>query len=92
MAIFTMWAKRPKKEIASRETSQKRIIAALMAGRHLSLYDNREFATAEMHTQFCYIRKKIADRKIVGWTMKSVWRTNENGIRYKEYWFERNNG
>ena len=93
MGLFTKRVKNnPNIETESRETSQKRIIAAMIAGRHLSMYDNEEFGTAEMHTQFCYIRKKIADRKITGWTMKDVWRTNENGIKYKEYWFERENG
>ena len=76
----------------SQESAQRKIIAALMSGHHLSVYNGKEFRCAEMHTEFCRIRKKIYDRKIAGYVMCSTWRTNENGIRYKEYWFERENG
>lgn len=67
------------------------IIGALKGGRHLSLFNSTEFGVSEMHTCFCVIRRKIADGKIVGYTMKDTWRTTNDGIRYKEYWFENDN-
>ena len=76
----------------SQESAQRKIIAALMSGRHLSVYNGKEFRCAEMHTEFCRIRKKMANGRIPGFYLCSTWRTNENGIRYKEYWFGRENG
>ena len=76
----------------NQESTQRKIIAALMDGRHLSVYNGREFRCAEMHTEFCRIRKKIVKGTITGFMLCSTWRTNENGVRYKEYWFQRTNG
>lgn len=75
-----------------RETQLHKIIAALIDGRTISLFDSAEFEVSEMHTCFCIIRQKIRDGKITGYVMKDCWRTNENGIRYKEYWFEDEHG
>ena len=77
------------RQAAKRKASIGNIIEALKGGRHLSLYNDREFEVSEMHTCFCIIRQKIRDGKISGYAMKDAWRTNENGIRYKEYWFEK---
>lgn len=76
------------KQANKRTAAICKIIGALIGGRHLSLYDDAEFEVSEMHTCFCNIRQKIRDGKITGYVMKDCWRTNENGIRYKEYWFE----
>lgn len=76
------------KQAKKRTAAIRKIIGALIGGRHLSLYDDAEFEVSEMHTCFCNIRQKIRDGKITGYVMKDCWRTNENGIRYKEYWFE----
>lgn len=81
-----------KKQREKRNSAIRRIIAALVAGRSLSLYDQSEFEVAEMHTCFCYIRKAVEAGKIPGYVMKDEWRTNENSIRYKVYWFEKVNG
>lgn len=77
-----------QKQAIKRAAAIRKIIGALEGGRHLSVYNDREFEVSEMHTCFCNIRQKIRDGKITGYVMKDVWRTNENGIRYKEYWFE----
>ena len=79
------------KQANKRQAAIRRIIGALKGGRHLSLFDDREFEVAEMHTCFCYIRKKIRAGLIPGYQMKDVWRTTPDGIRYKEYWFEDDN-
>lgn len=71
-----------------RDAAIKKIINALIGGRHLSLFDSAEFGVSEMHTCFCNIRQKIRDGKIAGYVMKDCWRINVNNIRYKEYWFE----
>ena len=76
------------KQANKRQAAIRKIIGALIGGRHLSLYDDAEFEVSEMHTCFCNVRQKIRDGKISGYVMKDCWRTNENGIRYKEYWFE----
>lgn len=91
MALFFKRANQ-RNEVETRESKRRKIIAALMAGRHLSVYNGKEFKCSEMHTEFCKIRRKIADRKITGFVMCDVWRTNKDGVRYKEYWFERENG
>lgn len=63
--------------------------AALMAGRRLSLYDSKEFELSEMHTVFAKIRASVYKGKFPGWVMCSKWCTTVDGIRYKQYWFER---
>lgn len=77
-----------KIQAAKRTAAIRRIIGALIGGRHLSMENDAEFEVSEMHTCFCVIRQKIRDGKITGYVMKDRWRTNANGIRYKEYWFE----
>ena len=76
------------KQSIKRVAAIRKIIGALMGGRAISLYDSAEFEVSEMHTCICNIRRMIDDGKIVGYAMKDEWRTNENGIRYKVYWFE----
>lgn len=90
MALFFKRAEK-RTELESRDTKRRKIIAALKAGRHLSVYNGKEFRHSEMHTEFCKIRRMVADGKITGYVMCDVWRTNKDGIRYKEYWFEREN-
>lgn len=87
MALFFKRANK-RTESETRESKRRKIIAALMAGRRLSVYNGKEFRCAEMHTEFCKIRRMIADGKIAGYVMVDVWRTNKDGIRYKEYWFD----
>lgn len=65
------------------------IIAALTQGRRLSLFNAEEFGTSQMHTQFAKIRRDVEDGRLPSWKMCSDWRENENGVRYKVYWFER---
>lgn len=80
------------KQANKRAAAIRKIIGALMGGRHLSLYDQLEFEVSEMHTCFCNIRKMIWDGKITGYVMVDEWRTTPDGIRYKEYWFEPTDG
>ncbi len=77
------------KQREKREAGIRKVIGALINGRILSLCHSREFEMSEMHTVFCNIRKQIENGQIKGYTMKDRWTTNENGIRYKEYWFEK---
>lgn len=77
-----------ERQLKKAQEGQRKIEAALRGGRRLSLYDQPEFQVSEMHTCFCYVRKKIAKGQIQGYNLCSAWRTNANGIRYKEYWFE----
>lgn len=77
-----------QKQTTKRTAAIRRIIGALIGGRHLSLFDSSEFEVSEMHTCFCVIRKKIRDGKIPGYVMKDEWIIAPSGIRFKEYWFE----
>lgn len=92
MGLFNLKKNTRVFEPATQDSKRQNIIAALKNGEHLSIYDGRRFECGEMHTEFCKINKKIRDGKITGFAMCSTWRTNENGVRYKEYWFERENG
>ena len=76
-------------KINKREAARRRIVQALKDGRILSIYDSKEFRCSQMHTEFCKIRRMIVDGKIEGYEMKDRWTVNRNGVRYKEYWFER---
>lgn len=82
MGLFT------KKNTASRQTGIRGVIEALMQGRTLSIYDSKEFKEGEMHTVFCKIRRKISRGLIQGYVLRDEWHTNENGVRYKCYWFD----
>lgn len=75
--------------INKREAVRRRIVQALKDGRVLSIYNSKEFRCSEMHTEFCKIRKMIDAGKIEGFVMKDRWLVNKNGVRYKQYWFER---
>lgn len=77
-----------KKQAEKRQTQISKIIAAMKAGRHISLFDSAEFQVSEMHTCICYIRKYVTKGMIPGVKMCDKWCTNENDVRYKEYWFE----
>lgn len=76
------------RQAAKRRDAIGRIVEALKGGRRLSLKNGREFEVSQMHTCFCIIQHKVLDGKIPGYKMVSRWVTDENGIRYKEYWFE----
>lgn len=76
-----------KTQTDKRDVAIRRVIEALKEGRHLSVYDSAEFKASEMHTIFCKIRQKLWTGAVKGYVLKSEWRTNENGIRFKEYWF-----
>ena len=78
-----------KNQRVKRDAAIRKIIGALLGGRTLSLYDSAEFGVSEMHTCFCKIRRMVNDGKITGVIMCDAWRTNENDIRYKIYWFEK---
>lgn len=54
------------KQANKREAAIRKIIGALIGGRHLSLYDDAEFEVSEMHTCFCNVRQKSGMGKLPG--------------------------
>jgi len=77
------------KNAENNDAAVRNVIRAMQAGRVLSLRNDREFKTSQMHTVFCKIRKKIANGQIPGVKMCDRWTATKSGIRYKEYWFEK---
>lgn len=77
------------KNAENTRVATRNVIRAMQNGRILSLRNDREFKTSQMHTIFCRVRKKIANGQIPGYVMRDRWTTTKSGIRYKEYWFEK---
>lgn len=71
-----------------RVTARQRILIALKAGRRVSLYNSAEFKCSEFHTEITYIRRLKNRGMYEGWELRDKWVVNQEGIRYKEYWFE----
>ena len=76
-------------QIIKRESRIRQVVDAMMQGRRLTIYDSEEFELAEMHTAFSKIRASVVKGSYPGWKMCSKWCTTADGIRYKQYWFER---
>lgn len=80
------WDAREQEDFANLANQKKRIWAALLAGRVLSLENAGEFGTSQMHTHFCYIRQEIA-AKHLPYTLCDEWHhPGEGRSRYKKYW------
>lgn len=65
--------------------ASKAIFNALMAGRHLSQMDCREFQVEDMRTPISHMQKRFPDTH----DLKTKWiKTPVRGARIKEYWLE----
>lgn len=71
-----------------KETSRRKIIAALIEGRHLTLLNSREFKVAEFHTEICKIRRMITDGKLK-YTLCQKRVEFKKGRYCMEYWFKK---
>lgn len=81
----------PAAQIAAQAKTRTEIFRALMRGRHLSLYNSKEFRASQFHTDIVKIRQHI-DRHALPWVMVSKWvRDDSTGRRCKEYWLEQLN-
>ena len=84
--VHQPWDARENQDFSNLDNQKKRIWAALLAGRVLSLENAQEFGTSQMHTHFCYIRKEIA-AKHLPYTLCDEWyHPGEGRSRFKKYW------
>lgn len=72
-------------QFETRASRDEKLWQALLKGRHISLNDQREFKLAELHTSFCYIRKRIAQHNLP-FVLCDRWITSNRNTRCKEYW------
>lgn len=84
--VHQPWDAREQEDFANLDNQKKRIWAALLAGRILSLENAAEFGTSQMHTHFCNIRQEIA-AKHLPYTLCDEWHhPGEGRSRFKKYW------
>ena len=84
--VHQPWDAREQEDFANLANQKKRIWAALLEGRVLSLENAGEFGTSQMHTHFCYIRQEIA-AKHLPYTLCDEWyNPGEGRSRFKKYW------
>ena len=84
--VHQPWDAREQEDFANLDNQKKRIWAALLAGRVLSLENAAEFGTSQMHTHFCDIRQEIA-AKHLPYTLCDEWyHPGEGRSRFKKYW------
>ena len=66
--------------------AKKAVLEALMAGRHLSQMDCKEFMIEDMRTPISHLRDKFPPSH----ELKTTWvKSPVRGARIKEYWLER---
>jgi hypothetical protein len=84
--VHQPWDAREQEDFANLANQKKRIWAALLAGRVLSLQNAGEFGTSQMHTHFCDIRQEIA-AKHLPYTLCDEWyRPGKGRSPFKKYW------
>lgn len=84
---ISLLMKEQNKAIVDRDSVNKRIVAALIAGRRLSYKNQNEFMTSEFHTAIVYVRRILErDGRYV---LKSEWVLGD-GHPYKIYWADEN--
>ena len=77
-------------DIAGQYDTTRRIVAALLAGRTLSLKNSAEFKTSQFHTHICKARRMLA-RQYPGLTLCSRFTTEAEtaaGRPFKIYWID----
>lgn len=73
-------------DIAARYNAKKAVFEAMCRGRRVSLENEDEFRTREMHTTICYIRKDIK-RKNLPWILcDQEIRPDPSRRGYKQWW------
>lgn len=83
---------RDVRDFAKITNSRDAVWEALLQGRELSLHDAEEFQTSQMHTQFTFIRKRIAKRGLP-YILCDEWvPPGEGKCRYKKYWIQQKSG
>lgn len=84
--VHQPWDAREQEDFANLANQKKRIWAALLEGRVLSLENAGEFGTSQMHTHFCDIRHEIAAKRLP-YTLCDEWyRPGKGRSRFKKYW------
>lgn len=76
---------RTNEDIAEQMLHKKAVMAALQAGRRVSLKDSREFRLSQMHTAIAQIRRDI-QRQNLPYILCDEWVRPEGGRPYKQYW------
>lgn len=74
--------------IAERCNTNRSILAAMMAGRHLSYLDRKEFKTTEWHTRINEVKTMVA-KNYPQYTFCDRWESDGHHP-YKVYWLEMN--
>ena len=62
--VHQPWDARENQDFSNLSNQKKRIWAALLAGRVLSLENAQEFGTSQMHTHIANIRQEIAAKRL----------------------------
>lgn len=73
-------------DIAARYNAKKAIFEAMTRGRKVSLENEAEFRTREMHTQICVIRKEIEAKNLPWILCDEEVRPDPARRGYKRYW------
>lgn len=73
-------------DVAGRYIAKKAIFEAMMRGRRVSLEDEDEFRTREMHTQIHCIRKEIEAKQLPWILCDEEVRPDPSRRGYKRYW------
>ena len=84
--VHQPWDARENQDFSNLSNQKKRIWAALLAGRVLSLENAQEFGTSQMHTHIANIRQEIA-AKHLPYTLCDEWcHPGEGRSKFKKYW------
>ena len=84
--VHQPWDARENQDFSNLSNQKKRIWAALLAGRVLSLENAQEFGTSQMHTHIVNIRQEIA-AKHLPYTLCDEWcHPGEGRSKFKKYW------
>ena len=73
-------------DIAARYNAKKAVFEAMTRGRRVSLEDEEEFRTREMHTTICYIRKDIEAKNLPWVLCDREIRPDPSRRGYKQWW------
>lgn len=73
--------------IKDRSNTNKRILAAMIAGREVSYLDRQEFRTTEWHTRICEVKEMVEKATPQRYVFCSRW-ASDGKHPYKIYWLE----
>lgn len=84
--VHQPWDARESQDFVNLDSQKKRIWAALLSGRILSLENAGEFGTSQMHTRIACIRREIEDKHLP-YTFCDEWcYPGEGRSKFKKYW------